>query len=112
MRLAAQARKYGLGLIFATQAPREIHNSIVTNCSTSFYGKGNAPAVINAIKELLQNKGAPGDDVARLAQGQFYVHNADITRTPVKVATNLCLSHHREPLAPQSIAELARRARS
>ncbi len=111
MRLAAQARKYGLGLIFATQAPREIHNSIVTNCSTSFYGKGNAPAVINAIKELLQNKGAPGDDVARLAQGQFYVHNADVTRTPVKVATNLCLSHHREPLAPQFIAELARRAR-
>lgn len=111
MRLAAQARKYGLGLIFATQAPREIHNSIVTNCSTSFYGKGNAPAVINAIKELLQNKGAPGDDVARLAQGQFYVHNADITRTPVKVAANLCLSHHREPLAPQSIAELARCSR-
>ncbi|MBL7646281.1 MAG: DUF87 domain-containing protein [Candidatus Hydrogenedentes bacterium] len=111
MRLAAQARKYGLGLIFATQAPREIHNSIVTNCSTSFYGKGNAPAVINAIKELLQNKGAPGDDVARLAQGQFYVHNADVTRAPVKVATNLCLSHHREPLAPQFITELARRSR-
>lgn len=112
MRLGAQARKYGLGLIFATQAPREIHNSIVTNCSTSFYGKGNAPAVINAIKELLQNKGASGDDVARLAQGQFYVHNADVTRTPVKVAANLCLSHHREPLAPQYIAELARRSRA
>ena len=111
VRLAAQARKYGLGLILATQAPKEIHNGIVSNCSTSFYGKGNSPAVINAIKELLKNKGGQGDDVARLSQGRFYVHNADVTRTPVKVGTRLCLSRHREPLAPKAIAERAQASR-
>jgi DNA helicase HerA-like ATPase len=44
MRLAAQARKYHLGLIFATQNPKDIENRIVGNCSTHFYGKVNAPA--------------------------------------------------------------------
>lgn len=107
IRLAAQARKYGLGLIFATQAPKEIHNGIVSNCSTSFYGKGNSPAVINAIKELLKGKGGHGDDVARLSQGRFYIHNADVTAAPVKVGTSLCLSWHREPLAPEAVAERA-----
>jgi len=107
MRLAAQARKYGLGLVFATQAPKDIHNAIVSNCSTSFYGKGNSPTVINAIKELLKNKGGHGDDVARLGQGQFYVHNADVTPAPIKVGTRLCLSWHREPLTPDAVADRA-----
>jgi DNA helicase HerA-like ATPase len=33
--LASQARKYGLGL-FATQAPRGIHNRIAGNAATQF----------------------------------------------------------------------------
>src|SRR5208337_4295854 len=41
MRLAAQARKYHLGLIFATQNPKDIENKIVANCSTHYYGKLN-----------------------------------------------------------------------
>lgn len=112
MRLAAQARKYGLGLVIATQAPKEIHNGVVSNCSTSFYGKGSSPAVINAIRELLQSKGGHGNDVARLAQGRFYLHNADVTRTPVKIGASLCLSWHREPLDPEAIAERARVSRA
>ena len=34
--LAAQARKFGLGMIFATQAPRGIDTNIVSNCLTHF----------------------------------------------------------------------------
>ena len=108
IRLTAQARKYGLGLVFATQAPKDIHHGIVSNCATSFYGKGNSPAVINAIKELLKNKGGHGDYIARLRQGHFYMHNADVTRTPIKIAASLSLSHHHEPLAPEAIVVLAR----
>ena len=33
-RWAAQARKYGLGMIFATQLPKGIDNRIVSNCTT------------------------------------------------------------------------------
>jgi DNA helicase HerA-like ATPase len=46
LRLTAQARKYGLGLIFATQAPKSIDHNILTNCSTQFFGKANSPAAI------------------------------------------------------------------
>ena len=34
LSLAAQARKYGLGMIFATQLPKGIDNAIVSNCTT------------------------------------------------------------------------------
>ena len=112
MRLAAQARKYGLGLVFATQAPKDIYNGIVSNCNTSYFGTASSPAVINAIKELIQNKGGRGDDVARLGTGRFYVHNADVTPAPFKVATPLCLSHHHAPLTPERVAELARESRA
>jgi hypothetical protein len=112
MRLTAQARKYGLGLVFATQAPKDIFNGIVSNCATSFYGTASSPAVINAIKELLQDKGGRGDDIARLGTGRFYVHNADVTQTPIKVATPLCLSHHRAPLTPDEITACAQASRA
>jgi len=49
LALAAQARKYGLGMIFATQAPKDIDNKIISNCSTHFYGKMNSPATIEAV---------------------------------------------------------------
>src|SRR6185369_11609207 len=36
--LASQARKYGLGLVFATQAPKGLHNQISGNATTQFFG--------------------------------------------------------------------------
>ena len=50
LSLVAQARKYGLGMMFATQAPKGIDNKIVTNCTTHFYGRMNAPATIEATR--------------------------------------------------------------
>jgi hypothetical protein len=94
-RLAAQARKYHLGLVFATQNPREIDNKIVANCSTHYYGKVNSPAAIEVVKDLIRMKGGSGDDVPRLPRGQFYVHNADAGLPgPTRVAVPLCLSRH------------------
>ena len=61
LRLAAQARKYGLGLIFATQAPKSIHHNVIANCSTQFYGQANSPAAIEVIKgQILQRGGSGG----------------------------------------------------
>jgi len=39
--LAAQARKYGLGMMFATQTPKGIDNKIVSNCTTHVYDDGS-----------------------------------------------------------------------
>ena len=109
IRLAAQARKYHLGLVLATQNPKEIDNKIIANCSTHFYGKVNSPAAIDTIRDLIQAKGGVGDDVPRLGCGQFYLHNADMgISAPIKIATQLCLSRHPEsPLDEVAVLEKA-----
>jgi len=50
--LASQARKYGLGLVFATQAPKALHNRIPGNAATQLFGFLNSPAQISAAKEM------------------------------------------------------------
>jgi hypothetical protein len=91
--LAAQARKYGLGMIFATQLPKGIDNKIVSNCTTHFYGRMSSPATIDATRELMAAKGGGGDDIARLSRGEFYFSTEGFTR-PIKVRTPLCLTWH------------------
>ncbi|EKQ66591.1 putative ATPase [Leptolyngbyaceae cyanobacterium JSC-12] len=108
-RLAAQARKYGLGLIFATQAPKSIDHNIIANCSTQFYGRANSPAAIDVIQEQLRQRGGSGQDIARLERGQFYVVSESLT-TPTKILTPLCLSHH--PPTPLDEVEALNRARA
>ena len=107
MRLVAQARKYGLGIVFATQGPKSIEHSIIANCSTQFYGKQSSPAAIDTVREQLSQRGAAGGDVAKLSRGLFYVYS-DGFSAPVKVKFPLCLSHH--PASPPDEAEVLARA--
>src|SRR5262245_3710463 len=106
--LVSQARKYGLGMIFATQTPKGIDNKVVSNCTTHFYGKMNSPAAITATQELLQAKGGVGGDIAKLAAGEFYFAT-EATPRPLKIRTPLCLTHH--PKNPLTVEEVIRRAR-
>ncbi|WP_206071108.1 ATP-binding protein [Nodosilinea sp. P-1105] len=111
IRLAAQARKYGLGLIFATQAPKSIDHNIIANCSTQFYGRANSPAAIDVVRDQLRQRGGQGDDIAQLERGQFYVASESIN-PPVKIAAPLCLSYHPpSPLDELGVLERARRSR-
>ena len=109
LSLAAQARKYGLGMIFATQTPRGIDNKIVSNCTTHFYGRMSAPATIEATRELMAAKGGTADDIGRLSRGEFYFSTESIGR-PVKVRTPLCLTWH--PPNPLTVEEVVARART
>ncbi|MFI6742983.1 hypothetical protein ACIBI9_59685 [Nonomuraea sp. NPDC050451] len=52
LTLASQARKYGLGLVFATQTPRGLHNHIAGNATTQFIGRINSPTQIEVVKGL------------------------------------------------------------
>ena len=107
--LAAQARKYGLGMIFATQAPKGVDHKIVSNCTTHFYGRMSSPATIEATRELMAAKGGGGDDIGRLNRGEFYYSTEGITR-PIKIRTPLCLSWHpANPLTENEVMERARR---
>jgi hypothetical protein len=107
IRLVAQARKYGLGLIFATQAPKSIDHNIIANCSTQFYGRQNSPAAIDTVREQLNQRGSSGADVAKLPRGVFYAYTEGLSAA-VKIQTPLCLSHH--PASPPDEEEVLRKA--
>jgi hypothetical protein len=109
LSLAAQARKYGLGMMFATQTPKGVDNKIVSNCTTHVYGRMNAPATIDAIHDLMAAKGGAADDIGKLSKGEFYFSTEGSLR-PFKVRTPLCLSWH--PPNPPPADEVIQKARS
>lgn len=106
LALASQARKYGLGLIFATQAPRGIHNRIVGNAATQFYGFLNSPVQIAAAKEMAAAKSSGVVDISRLSAGQFYAVGEGLPFQ--KVAMPMCLSYH--PASALTAEEVLARA--
>ncbi len=109
LSLVAQARKYGLGMIFATQTPKGVDNKIVSNCTTHVYGRMNAPATIEAIRDLMAAKGGAVDDIGKLSKGEFYFSTEDSPR-PFKVRTPLCLSWHPpNPPTAEEVVHMARR---
>ncbi len=108
LALASQARKYGLGLVFATQAPRGIHNRIVGNAATQFYGFLNSPVQITAAKEMALAKGSAVMDIARLSAGEFYAMGEGLPFR--KLAIPMCLSHH--PSGALTSEEVLDRARA
>lgn len=109
IRLAAQARKYGLGLLFATQEPKSIDHNVVSNCENLLGGRMNSPAAIEALQQLLSDRGANVSDVARMERGTFYFGTA--AQRPRKIRTALCLSHHPStPPSESQVIEAAKRS--
>jgi hypothetical protein len=100
--LASQARKYGLGLVFATQAPKGLHNQISGNATTQFFGLLNASVQITAARELAHAKGGRLPEIGLLNSGQFYAASEGFSF--VKVNTPMCLTHHpKAPLPPEDV---------
>lgn len=111
LKLVAQARKYGLGMIVATQVPRGIHNKIVSNCTTQFFGRQNAPATIGAAQEMIGASGGRADDIGKLKAGEFYFATEG-SGTPGKLRTPICLSFHpANPPTPEEVVARAHRSR-
>ncbi|MRH90922.1 DUF87 domain-containing protein [Nocardia sp. SYP-A9097] len=108
IKLAAQARKYGLGLVFATQAPKGLHNMITGNAATQFFGHLNASVQIQAAKELARAKGGQVEDISRLSTGRFYGSTEGIAFS--KLATLMCLTRHGDSaLTEEEVLHRARR---
>ncbi|WP_036968015.1 ATP-binding protein [Promicromonospora kroppenstedtii] len=107
LALASQARKYGLGLVFATQAPRGIHNRITGNAATQLFGFLNSPPQIAAAKEMAAAKSSAVPDISRLGTGQFYAVAEGLAFQ--KISTPICLSYH--PSSPLTVEEVIDRAR-
>ncbi|MBB2989736.1 hypothetical protein FHR72_001199 [Mycolicibacterium iranicum] len=108
LALSSQARKYGLGLVFATQAPKGINLNIPGNAATQFYGLLNAPAQIEAAREMARAKGGLVDDISRLRAGNFYV--ATEGESFHRIVAPWCLSYH--PPSPPSAEDVLRLAQA
>ncbi|WP_335645102.1 ATP-binding protein [Amycolatopsis albispora] len=106
--LASQARKYGLGLLLATQAPKGVHNQVVGNATTQFFGRLNSPAQIAAATDMARAKNSSIGNISRLERGQFYVTGENFGFRRMRVP--LCLSHH--PPSPLRLEEVLERARA
>ncbi|MFC7665278.1 ATP-binding protein [Methylorubrum suomiense] len=108
IKLVAQGRKYGLGMIVATQVPRGIHNQVVSNCTTQFFGRQSAPATIAAAQEIIAANGGTAADIGKLGAGEFYFAT-EASGRPAKLRTPICLSYH--PANPPTPEEVVRQAK-
>ena len=109
IKLVAQGRKYGLGMIVATQVPRGIHNQVVSNCTTQFFGRQSAPATIAAAQEIIAANGGTAPDIGKLGAGEFYFSTEGSGR-PAKLRTPICLTDH--PANPPTPEEVVVRAKA
>ncbi|MFB9408898.1 helicase HerA domain-containing protein [Dactylosporangium matsuzakiense] len=107
LALASQARKYGLGLVFATQAPKGLHNQITGNAATQVFGLLSNPVQIGAAREMAKAKGSDVAEVGSLDRGEFYV---TVEGTAFqKMRSPMCLSYH--PSSPLTLEEVLKHAR-
>ncbi|MFF2551762.1 helicase HerA domain-containing protein [Nocardia sp. NPDC058058] len=107
IQLAAQARKYGLGMVYATQAPKGLSNMVTGNAATQFYGLLNASIQIQAAKDLARAKGGQVEDISRLTAGRFYGATEGLAFSKINIP--MSLSHH--PASALTEEEVLRRAR-
>jgi DNA helicase HerA-like ATPase len=109
LTLASQARKYGLGLLFATQAPKGLHNRIPGNAFSQFFGYLNSPSQIAAANEMARAKGSRVPDISRVDTGEFFVSGEGVAFQRTRVP--LCLTHHpASPLTTEEVLDRARRS--
>jgi Helicase HerA, central domain len=107
LALSSQARKYGLGLVYATQSPTGLHNHIPGNAATQVYGLLNASAQITYAKELARVKGGLVPDISRLRAGNFYL--ATEGQAFHRIRSPWCLSFHpQSPPTTEEVLQLAK----
>jgi hypothetical protein len=81
-------------------------DSVPGNATTQFFGLLNAPAQIDAARELAKAKGGDVPRISRLSAGEFYL--ATEGRGFQQVRTPMCLSYH--PSSPLTEDEVLTRA--
>jgi hypothetical protein len=103
--LVGQARRYGLGLVFATSTPKGLH-AVPGSAATQFVGLLDGSAEITAVQAMMAARGGQAHEVGALADGVFYA--ATEGQPFEKVAAPMCLTYH--PSAPLTTHEIVARA--
>jgi hypothetical protein len=108
VELIRQIRKYGLGVILASQAPKGINHQALGNTANQFIGRLTAPAQINAAETMAQSRNTILENPGGLPLGTFYAAGEGTTFSKIQVP--ICLSYHTGPLLEDEIVERARRS--
>ncbi len=109
LALINQARRYGLGLVFATPAPRGLHTQVSSTTATQFLGLLDNPAQISAATDLALARFGGAPEIADLGAGVFFAATEALPWE--KMRTSMCLTHHAAtPLTPEEIVQRAQRA--
>jgi DNA helicase HerA-like ATPase len=104
-RLANQARKFGYGLILASQGIKSLDSNTVSNCGNIILGRQSGPTSIETCKKM----GFVGVD--KLPTGHFLgklLAFQDMKVNPASFNSFLCLSWHpKPPPTPDEITKMA-----
>jgi hypothetical protein len=107
IEIIRQVRKYGLGVVLASQAPKGIHNQALGNTANQFIGRLTSSAQVAAAQNMAESRNASLDNLSGLGAGMFYAAAEGTTFT--KVHAPMCLSHHAGPLREDEVVERAHR---
>jgi hypothetical protein len=108
VELIRQIRKYGLGIVLASQMPKGIHHQAVGNTANQFIGRLTVPAQVNAAQIMAQSRNAVLDNLGGLPPGAFYAAGEGTTFSKIHVP--ICLSHHTGPLQEDEVVKRAYRS--
>ncbi len=89
MLLAQQARKYGLGLLLATQNPKDLDYNATANFATQIFGTANTTQVVKFIQEAMEQRGLSGLNPGQLKAGEFFCATPSLQR-PVRLQGSMC----------------------
>ncbi|GAA1311702.1 hypothetical protein Psi02_72450 [Planotetraspora silvatica] len=107
VELIRQIRKYGLGIVLASQAPKGINHQAVGNTANQFIGRLTVTVQINAAQTMAQSRNAFLDNLGGLPLGTFYAAGEGTAFSKIQVP--ICLSHHAGPLQEDEVVARARR---
>jgi hypothetical protein len=113
MLLCQQARKYGVGLLLATQNPMDLDYNATAQFATQFFGTANQPQVVRFIEGVMEQRGLRNLNPSGLKPGWFYV-SAPSLKQPIKLQAPMCLSWHprnRTPTDEEILGRVHRRGR-
>lgn len=115
MRLLKQARAFGVGVVLATQNPKDIDYKGLSNIGTWFIGKLQTQNDRERVLEGLDGSrdatsnidmGQIGKLISGLGPREFILHNVHEAETPILMHTRWAMSYLRGPMTRDQISRL------
>ncbi len=120
MRLLKQARAFGLGVVIATQNPKDIDYKGLSNIGTWFIGKLQTQNDRERVLEGLDGSrdatsnidmSKIGKLISNLGPREFILHNVHEAETPTLMHTRWAMSYLRGPMTREQISRLMKNQR-